>query len=236
LIKSRAYDIVTNIITNRMHLHPIETGRIADNLYAVKTGTVNFFLYRENENLICIDSGFGKSIITREINRLSINPNDVTHLFLTHSDFDHTDGLPIFEKAEIYLSCDEEQMITRQKARMLGIIYNSKINRPYHLLRDNDVVFVGSTKIQAISTPGHTTGSMSYLINESILFVGDTFKLKDNKVYPKKRYINMDTEQQEASIQKLARLDHVHLACTAHNGCTKKFDHAMSSWKNENHH
>ena len=228
LIKTRAYDIITSVITHRMHLHPIETGRMTDHLYAVKTGTVNFFLYRENGNLIGIDSGFGKSLIIREMNRLGINPNDVTHLFLTHSDFDHADGLAIFEKAEIYLSRDEEPMITRGKARMLGFIYNAEINRPYHLLDDNDVISVGSIKIQAISTPGHTAGSMCYLINESILFVGDTFKLIDNQVYPKRRYINMDTEGQKASIQKLARLDHVRLVCTAHNGYTKEFDKAMS--------
>jgi hydroxyacylglutathione hydrolase len=231
LVINRAYDTTTNIITNRMHLHPIKSGRISDNLYAVKTGTVNFFIYKKNENSICIDAGFGKSLIVREMNSLGINPSGITHLFLTHSDFDHADGLPVFENAKIYLSCDEEQLITRQQTRMFGFIYNSRINRPYHLLRDNDVVFAGSIKIQAIATPGHTTGSMSYLINESILFVGDAFKLVENKVLPKRRYINMNTEQQKASIRKLARLDNICLACTAHNGYTKEFDHAISSWK-----
>ena len=231
LMKTKVYDIVTSIIASRMHLRPIKTGWIADNLYAVKTGTVNFFIYKENGNLICIDSGFGKSIVTREIDSLGLNPNDITHLFLTHSDFDHADGIPIFTKAEIYLSIDEEQLITRQKARMLGLIYNSKINRPYHLLKDNDIVFIGSTKIQAISTPGHTTGSMSYLINESILFVGDTFKLIENKVYPKRPYINMNTEQQKESIRKLACLENVRLACTAHNGYTKEFENAIGNWR-----
>ena len=231
MIKTKVYEIVTSIITNRMHLHPIKTGRIAENLYAIKTGTVNSFIYKENRNPICIDTGFGKSIVSREIHSLGIDSNDVTHLFLTHSDIDHTDGLPIFEKAEVYLSFDEERLITRQKARMLGLIYNPKINRSYHLLKDNDIVSVGSTKIQAISTPGHTVGSMSYLINETILFVGDTFKLIDNKVYPKKSYINMNTEQQKTSIQKLAWLDHINLAFTAHNGYTQEFDKAISSWK-----
>jgi hydroxyacylglutathione hydrolase len=160
-----------------------------------------------------------------------LRKNKVTHLFLTHSDFDHADGLAVFEEAEIYLSSGEEQMITGQAARMLGLLYNSRIKRPYHLLRDNDVVVAGSINIRAISTPGHTTGSMSYLVNESILFVGDTFKLIDNQVFPKRRYINMNTEQQKESIRKLARLDNVYLACTAHNGYTKEFRHAMSNWR-----
>jgi glyoxylase-like metal-dependent hydrolase (beta-lactamase superfamily II) len=93
------------------------------------------------------------------------------------------------------------------------------------------VVRVGSIKVQAIATPGHTTGSMSYLIDGSILFVGDTFKLRDDMVYAKRPYINMDTDRQKASIRRLAQLTHVALACTAHNGYTEEFDHAMSKWK-----
>jgi len=34
---------------------------------------------------------------------------------LTHSDFDHAGGLSLFENAEIYLSRDEEQMITKKE-------------------------------------------------------------------------------------------------------------------------
>jgi glyoxylase-like metal-dependent hydrolase (beta-lactamase superfamily II) len=117
---------------------------------------------------------------------------------------------------------------------MMGLIYNSKIKRTYHLLNDNDIVTIGSTKIRAIATPGHTPGSMSYLVNESLLFVGDTFKLRDNRVRSLRRYINMDTEQQKESIRKLAHLDHVRLACTAHSGYTKEFNHAIRDWKSPN--
>lgn len=212
------------------HIRPVNTTKTIDNLYAVKTRIVNFFIYKSDGDIICIDSGFRKNLIIRELNSLGIDPRSITHLFLTHSDLDHTNGLALFENARIYLSSDEEQMITKQKARMLGFIYNSKIKRPYYLLNDNDVVTVNSTKIRAISTPGHTAGSMSYLINECILFVGDTFKLVNNKVCSLRRYINMNTEQQRASIKKLACLDNIDLACTAHTGYTKEFNEAISDW------
>ena len=98
------------------------------------------------------------------------------------------------------------------------------------LLKDNDVVTVGSIKVRAIATPGHTPGSMSYLVDEAILFCGDAFKLIDDKVYPIKHY-TMDTERQKESIRKLAGLDNVCLACTAHRGYTEKFSEAIGSWK-----
>ena len=65
---------------------------------------------------------------------IGIDQHQITHVFLTHSDFDHAGGLSLFENAEIYLSRDEEQMITKKK---------------------------------------YTLGSMSYLMNDSLLFVGD---------------------------------------------------------------
>jgi glyoxylase-like metal-dependent hydrolase (beta-lactamase superfamily II) len=131
----------------------------------------------------------------------------------------------------MYLPAAEEQMITGQTARLWGFIYNARIRRPYQLLNNLDEIDAGSIKVKAISTPGHTPGSMSYLVNQSILFSGDTFKLVDNRVCLLRRYINMDMVQQEKSIRKLAKLDDIQLACTAHWGCTNKFSEAMNSWK-----
>ncbi len=48
MIKSKAYDFITNAITTGMHLHPIPTGRIADHVYVVKVGTVNFLFMKNS--------------------------------------------------------------------------------------------------------------------------------------------------------------------------------------------
>ncbi len=229
-IMNKVYDIFTAIFVKMNHVKPIETGKITDKLLVVRTGTANFYIYKSGEDMVCFDSGFGKSQINRELNNLDIDPKSITHLFLTHSDFDHANGLSVFVNAEIYLSSDEEQMITRKKARKFGLIYNSKIRSSYHLLKDNDVVAVGETKIRAIATPGHTPGSMSYLINESILIVGDAFRIINGKVCPLKLY-NMDNDQHKESIRKLACLDNVQLVCTGHRGYSEGFHDAISHWR-----
>ena len=41
-------------------------------------------------------------------------------------------------------------------------------------VRDKDVVEVGAAKLKALSTPGHTTESTSYLLDDQALFTGDT--------------------------------------------------------------
>ena len=166
----------------------------------------------------------------RELSFLGINPDRITSLFLTHSDFDHASGLSVFQNAQIYLSSHEEPMITRKVARKYNIIYNRKINKAYKLLKDNDEITFGTFKVKAIETPGHTPGSMSYLINDEILFVGDAFKLIDGKAYPNSPFYCMDSAKQEESIKKLAKLKDVHSVFTAHGGYNNNFASVMADW------
>ena len=114
---------------------------------------------------------------------------------------------------------------------MFKVIYNGQIKREYQLLNDNDIITIRSIKIKAISTPGHTIGSMPYLVNDSFLFVGDTFNLINNKIYLMGNHINMDREKQKASIKKLAYINNVSMAFTAHRGYTDEFYKAISYWK-----
>ncbi len=161
LMSNFVYDLSTNAFVHRKHLQLIPTGQIIENIFAIRTGSANLFIYKKGLDWIAIDSGFGSSILKREFSFLGINPNKITSLFLTHSDFDHASGLPVFQNAQIYLSSNEEPMITRKMARKYGIIYNKRINRAYKLLKDNDEVAVGIVKVRAIETPGHTVSADS---------------------------------------------------------------------------
>ena len=121
-------------------------------------------------------------------------------------------------------------MITRKVARKYGIIYNKGISRAYKMLKDNDEIAAGTINVRAIETPGHTPGSMSYLIDDVFLFVGDAFKLMGGKAYPNSPLYCMDTEKQAESIRKLAKLNNVHSVFTAHGGYSNNFNCAMADW------
>lgn len=229
-IADSVYDLCTDAFVHRKHLQLIQTGQITENVFAVRTGSVNLFLYKKGSDWIAIDSGFGNSILKREFSYLGINPDGITSLFLTHSDFDHVSGLSVFPNAQIYLSSDEELMITGKTARKYGVVYNRKIDRTYKLLKDGDEVAVGGIKIKAIETPGHTPGSMSYLIDDDFLFVGDAFKLRDGKACPNSSFYCMDAEKQEESLKKLAELRDVHFVFTAHGGYSNNFGYVMAEW------
>lgn len=203
-----------------MFFKPIKTQKITENIYAVKTLISNFYIFSDGENTISFDTGYIGIIIIRALKNLNIKQESISHIFLTHSDYDHTGGIGIFKKAQIYLSVDEEKMITFKKPRRF-IIFNKRINRKYDLLKDGDVTYIGKIKIKSITTPGHTPGSMSYLVNDNFLFTGDTLIIQNGKIKPFFRLQNMDTKLQKESIKKLLEINNVRLICTGHTGYLK---------------
>ena len=116
-------------------VEPIGTGLIAENLYVIRTGYVNFYIYTEGADCVAFDSGANERVIRRELAVLGLTPDDVSAVFLSHSDFDHVGGLPVFRNASVYMSHDEEQLITRGCARKFGLFYNKGISKIYSLLK-----------------------------------------------------------------------------------------------------
>jgi hydroxyacylglutathione hydrolase len=209
-----------------VYCDPIDTQSLVHNLFAVRVKMVNMFLYIEEKNVIAIDSCYKPKILKREFDKIGINPNEVNHLFLTHSDYDHSGGLDLFPNAKIYLPAVEEQMITRITPRRLWI-YNWSIKRKYKIISDKDIINLGPTKVQAILTPGHTPGSTCYLINNQVLFTGDSLRINNGKAQPFYTLFNMDTKTQKESIKKLTLLKNVEILCTAHSGFSKNFEESI---------
>jgi glyoxylase-like metal-dependent hydrolase (beta-lactamase superfamily II)/protein-S-isoprenylcysteine O-methyltransferase Ste14 len=214
----------------KVFFYPLPTVRIDENTSAVRDGDVNMFLYTDGREWIAVDCGYSAKRISRELQKLPVCPESVTHLFLTHTDMDHAGGLGLFPRAKVFLSAAKEQMIDGRTARLLGIYRNRRISRPYRLLQDGEVVRAGKIRIRAIATPGHTPGSISYLVDDRVLFAGDSLRLQNGRADTFYGLLTMDTQTQRGSLRKLAALRRVGLLCTAHTGCTGKFTEAMARW------
>ena len=203
-----------------MFFKPIKTQQITENIYAVRTLISNFYIYTDGENTICFDTGYIPIIIKRALKKINIIPDSISHIFLTHSDYDHVGGVKLLKNAQVYLSVDEEKMITFKKTRVL-LFFNKRIKRKYEMLKDGDVINIGKIKVKSIMTPGHTPGSMSYLVNDSILFTGDTLTIRNGKVKPFFRLQNMNTRLQKESIKELLKIENIKFICTGHTGYLK---------------
>jgi len=214
----------------RAHFYPVPTGAITEQVTALTTGDATLFLYAGGDDLVAIDSGYGGERLRRALGQVDADPARVTHLFLTHADHDHVGGIPLFPNAQVYLPRDEVPLVAHARARLCGVYYTPALDCDYATLVDGERVTVGAITVEAIATPGHTCGSMSYLVNGHALFTGDTIALRNGRAHPFYRIINMDTPRLRRSIARLARLEGVDLLCTAHTGYTRDVAGAMEAW------
>ena len=96
---------------------------------------------------------------------------------------------------------------------------------------DNREIEVSGIKIKCILSPGHTPGSMCFLINDKYLFTGDNMSLINNKVGLFNDFFNIDNDLQAESLKKLAGLSGVEYVFTAHYSYTNEFKSAFKNWK-----
>ena len=227
LLLGGAYLVIFYIQTREMK--PVETKEITDGVYSIEDGFVNLFLIRAGESYIAVDSGSNAGYVQKELNRLNIDPKKVAAVFLTHSDSDHTAGLVLFPNAIIYLSKQEEQMIDGRTTRLL--VFKNKINHAVEFLEDNQSLTISGLSIKGIPMPGHTPGSMSFLINGGLLFTGDSMSLKDGKIMAFNGIFNMNSKTHEKSLNMLSHVAGVKYIFTAHYGFTKVLPYSFDKWK-----
>lgn len=184
---SGAYAVKLAIEVGKMSA--MKTQNITDGVYAVKDGFSNMFLVKSGDRYIAVDAGDDADNVRQELDKLQVDPKKVVAVLLTHTDSDHIAALRLFTNASIYISKAEEQMINGQTYRAL--FFNNKFDYRYNTLGDNQMIELAGLKVRGILTPGHTPGSMCYLINGAYLFAGDSLSLQDGKVDVMNTFFNM---------------------------------------------
>jgi len=213
--------------TGRMATLP--TAAVAGKVYAVQDGYVNIYLIAGSDGYIAIDGGNSAGHIRAELAKLRIDPSDVKAVFLTHTDGDHIAALALFGNAKVYISKAEEQMVNGKTARFLGLIHNT-LPAGYATLEDGQTAEVSGVLIQGILTPGHTPGSMCYVVNRTFLFTGDTISLKDGRAGLFNDFFNMDSSAQKKDLKRLKQLTGIKTILTAHYGRVDDHNQAFAAW------
>lgn len=103
---------------------------------------------------------------------------NLKYILLTHGHFDHILGISKFEEIfgiKTYISKDDLHQIDFAP-KMFAMVCGLDMDKQpefTNFVKDGDELKLGKYTIKAISTPGHTKGSMCYLIDGK-LFSGDT--------------------------------------------------------------
>ncbi len=110
-----------------------------------------------NETAV-VDTGANPETIIRKAREMKVRPSKI---FLTHAHPDHAWGLDLLVKE---FKCST--WIDAREPRPEG-------TDDFQFVKGGETIALGELNVQAIATPGHTPGGVSYQINETILS-GDT--------------------------------------------------------------
>ena len=109
---------------------------------------------RETRETAIIDTGANPEAILRKAVELNVRPSKI---LLTHSHPDHAGGLSTLDRE---YHCPT--WIDPKEPRPSG-------SHDLRHIVDGEVIELGNLRIQALATPGHTPGGISYWVGESII-------------------------------------------------------------------
>jgi glyoxylase-like metal-dependent hydrolase (beta-lactamase superfamily II) len=175
--------------------------------------------------LILIDTGAGWSVdkIIKNVEKLGLDPKNLTKVLLTHCHIDHIGGVPEIKKrfgSKIYIhKLDASPLETGDPILTAASWYQTtfpptpvdvKLNSP------EEILSIGGEQIVCLHTPGHTPGSISIYLNlkgKRILFAQDLHG-------PLLEEFGSNLDDWDRSTKKLLDLD-ADILCEGHFGIYK---------------
>ena len=174
-----------------MKIRPIEVGVLGTNCYIVYNDAEEADIGRQSgknaENscegqhscskmCVIIDPGDDPKRIIGIMSELKVIPSAI---LLTHGHFDHIGAVgELAEKypdIRIYAGKDENALLNDPELNLTGRLRRPGCVNADRLTDDNEIFEEAGIVFRSIATPGHTAGSVCYLVEkENVLFSGDT--------------------------------------------------------------
>lgn len=147
-----------------------------------------------------------------------IGIKNLQYILLTHGHFDHILGVNGFLKnhpeAKVVIHREDEAFLTDtvlSHSRMHGL--TQEPIKADIIVKDGDVLAFDDTEFKVVHTPGHTRGSVVYLLDD-LMFSGDTlFQLSCGRT----DFPESDPAAMGPSLKKLAALEGNYHVLPGHN-------------------
>lgn len=167
---------------------------IFDGIYLIGSGrfgythplNCNVYAIVGNREVALIDAGCGFRTrgLLDSLENHGVTPDSVTLLLLTHADWDHARGASRIKSStscRVGIHSDGKSSVENESWIEVGANGSASISfEPVEVdftLSDGDTVDLGGRTLHVIHTPGHSTDSVCFELNDggkTILFSGDT--------------------------------------------------------------
>ncbi len=144
-------------------------------------GTNCYVLYREGmRKAVIADPGDNGAYILNMCRELSLIPEAI---LLTHGHFDHILGVEDIRRAfpgiKVYGGEEEKELFTNASLNLSSGFGSACVVPDVEHVGDGELLSLGGISFEVLFTPGHTPGSVCYLIGEEeVLISGDTLFLE----------------------------------------------------------
>lgn len=151
-----------------MKLYYVTSGPLRVNTY--------FLVNEEKKEAIVIDCGENYKLVKETEGKLGVK---IKYLLLTHAHFDHSFSAKMFqdEGVKVYVGEKEVPLIFNDDNLASRFRRNFMSFTPDKVLKDGETLNLLGINILVIHTPGHTVGSVTYIV-ENNMFTGDTLFLE----------------------------------------------------------
>lgn len=133
-----------------------------------------YFVWNRKNETVLIDPGADAPRISAQLKEQGLTP---CAILLTHGHFDHIGAVAELVKTyriPVIIGEQDQEMLGDPQKNASGLIgANIAPCCAQSTVKDGDVFATGGLEFEAIHTPGHTKGSMTYRCG-NVLFSGDT--------------------------------------------------------------
>jgi glyoxylase-like metal-dependent hydrolase (beta-lactamase superfamily II) len=163
---------------------------------------------------VLVDAGLDEKAphIIAALKRRGLGPESVQAVLITHGHGDHFGGAGAFPHARVFADKNDIPFIRGEKKRegIVGSIFgkiSSGRKPPKNLdaLPETDSILIDGLTFGIIRLPGHSPGSVAYLLGD-ILFTGDALMGGEDGVMPPPFFSSDDPEQSKKTPAALLKL------------------------------
>lgn len=141
-----------------------EPAKVFDNVYWLGTKFHSAWAIKTSAGIILIDTMFNYAVeaeIVDGMKKVGLNPADIKYLVISHAHGDHDEGAKLIQDkygARVIMGAPDWDSIAQVKNKPGGIPKRDMD------AGDGQKLTLGDTTITIMQTPGHTMGTLSYLI------------------------------------------------------------------------